>query len=649
MFQRDDAHIAARSQCVLVPSQLQPPLSTTMASRHEHSPSGPPVKFDERYPILHTRFLATSSPVKHVKQSRQQQARAARQVSAAKLNNVYVVNDGSSPKQMVNSPYQRPVRRPVPAPMDMDGQRDILFRYASFPRPRGPPPPYEAHHHTTTIANPTATHYCACDATATPTTAMTKIAAVSNKAAAEYDNGVRASSHTSSESSSSSSSSHGHYPLNGLTPRSRIPLPQNGSPAVHKHDHHHHYVQQFLQNNQPSPVYSPPVRRQVPANLDMDGPREIIDATGSVPTSTFSSPEKRSATSDFVAILGRPRSSSEHALSAILSEAQQQSLGYAPPVKKPPPEKPPRSSASRPWSQLVTEREVQHLEAYKDIFTSPTGPPADSPQVRYDRRQKSDTDVAQAAANAALAELLKRRKAANVVTERANALHDAPEVESHSDVDSMMQKFKKSFSLRFTRFGSTRSDGIKAKLRYSTRAKSVDSRAGRDIPIRTVLRETNSEERSSSPTDDEAKDKTTISRSDTGLQEVQLREKTMSVFERRRSRRGLRRSLSQPQNIEKLDEKRANGLSESSNSLVRSSSEIADADTLQQLRPRPEAAVSDSQDELSNDLIYVEAVFDHIVGDSLEDDELLAFRAGDVIEVTDSSDKEWWWGSCNDR
>ena len=43
--------------------------------------------------------------------------------------------------------------------------------------------------------------------------------------------------------------------------------------------------------------------------------------------------------------------------------------------------------------------------------------------------------------------------------------------------------------------------------------------------------------------------------------------------------------------------------------------------------------------------LYVEALWDHVTLDSEE----LGFRAGDLIEVTDMSDKDWWWGHLEDR
>jgi Rho guanine nucleotide exchange factor 4 len=42
---------------------------------------------------------------------------------------------------------------------------------------------------------------------------------------------------------------------------------------------------------------------------------------------------------------------------------------------------------------------------------------------------------------------------------------------------------------------------------------------------------------------------------------------------------------------------------------------------------------------------YVEALWDHVTLDPEE----LGFRAGDVVEVTDMNDKDWWWGKLDDR
>lgn len=44
-------------------------------------------------------------------------------------------------------------------------------------------------------------------------------------------------------------------------------------------------------------------------------------------------------------------------------------------------------------------------------------------------------------------------------------------------------------------------------------------------------------------------------------------------------------------------------------------------------------------------VIYAEAVWDHVAIESEE----LPFSAGDVIEVYNVLDREWWWGMCNGR
>ena len=40
-----------------------------------------------------------------------------------------------------------------------------------------------------------------------------------------------------------------------------------------------------------------------------------------------------------------------------------------------------------------------------------------------------------------------------------------------------------------------------------------------------------------------------------------------------------------------------------------------------------------------------EALWDHVTLDPVE----LGFRAGDVIQVKDMLDKDWWWGRLDDR
>lgn len=44
-------------------------------------------------------------------------------------------------------------------------------------------------------------------------------------------------------------------------------------------------------------------------------------------------------------------------------------------------------------------------------------------------------------------------------------------------------------------------------------------------------------------------------------------------------------------------------------------------------------------------IVYAEALWDHVTLDSEE----LVFKAGDLITVIDSSDKDWWWGRISHR
>lgn len=43
-------------------------------------------------------------------------------------------------------------------------------------------------------------------------------------------------------------------------------------------------------------------------------------------------------------------------------------------------------------------------------------------------------------------------------------------------------------------------------------------------------------------------------------------------------------------------------------------------------------------------MVYAEALWDHVT----MDDQELGFKAGDVIEVVDATNKEWWWGRIMD-
>lgn len=43
----------------------------------------------------------------------------------------------------------------------------------------------------------------------------------------------------------------------------------------------------------------------------------------------------------------------------------------------------------------------------------------------------------------------------------------------------------------------------------------------------------------------------------------------------------------------------------------------------------------------SDEVIYAEAIWDYFSNDPEE----LSFHAGDLIDVSDTSNKEWWWGT----
>ncbi|ERL91186.1 hypothetical protein D910_08525 [Dendroctonus ponderosae] len=126
-------------------------------------------------------------------------------------------------------------------------------------------------------------------------------------------------------------------------------------------------------------------------------------------------------------------------------------------------------------------------------------------------------------------------------------------------------------------------------------------------------------------------------------------------------RPALRRSLSQPIDIDKISPlvliKAANPsggatatLSEDEHD-ARLAPNSSDEDTLSDSDVSSIASLSAHKKSLElpepdeDVVVLAEAVFDHV---AIEADEL-PFRAGDVIEVEDTTDREWWWGSNNER
>ncbi|KAL3277291.1 hypothetical protein HHI36_012641 [Cryptolaemus montrouzieri] len=122
------------------------------------------------------------------------------------------------------------------------------------------------------------------------------------------------------------------------------------------------------------------------------------------------------------------------------------------------------------------------------------------------------------------------------------------------------------------------------------------------------------------------------------------------------NRRGyLRRSLSQPLDIDKLSPLmrtktaglRLGGqvLSEDEHDarLIASEDEMSDSESsVASLNDRKKSLELNMDEEM---VILAEAVFDHVAIEAEE----LAFRAGDVIEVLETTNKDWWWGSTNKK
>lgn len=165
---------------------------------------------------------------------------------------------------------------------------------------------------------------------------------------------------------------------------------------------------------------------------------------------SLSSPERRSA-AIFNGTGLKPRSASDHQLSNLLINCQKQSLNRGP-VAMAAPKKPPRSNQPRPWSHLVTDLEVQQMMIENDARRFSAHGQGEAlngglnsvlNSVRRNEGSKSETDVHREVDDFEL---------------------DLEHLEPSTDVDTMMQKFKKSFSLRFSRFGSTRNESVSETL-----------------------------------------------------------------------------------------------------------------------------------------------------------------------------------------
>ncbi|CAN7996000.1 unnamed protein product, partial [Ixodes pacificus] len=135
-------------------------------------------------------------------------------------------------------------------------------------------------------------------------------------------------------------------------------------------------------------------------------------------------------------------------------------------------------------------------------------------------------------------------------------------------------------------------------------------------------------------------------------------ERCPPTLRRQKGRGRLRRSISQPVDLEKSEkmdllqkEQLNHGLSDQEASRepsTASSEEDFSSDGESYFQNQIPKDVSLLLNNLNNNyegVTYVEALWDHVTLDSEE----LAFHAGEVIEVTDMSDKDWWWGSIEQR
>ncbi|XP_045128313.1 rho guanine nucleotide exchange factor 9-like isoform X4 [Portunus trituberculatus] len=138
-----------------------------------------------------------------------------------------------------------------------------------------------------------------------------------------------------------------------------------------------------------------------------------------------------------------------------------------------------------------------------------------------------------------------------------------------------------------------------------------------------------------------------------------------SSLKRSKGSSHLRRSISQPLDLDKTT---SNSYDTPTSSLRRCRSPDDVPTTRHQRRPsagdilnddnttsEDEIGMSDSEDfrsdlkrsldEDDNLIVYAEALWDHVTLDAEE----LVFKAGDLITVIDSGDKDWWWGRISTR
>ncbi|XP_072032437.1 uncharacterized protein [Amphiura filiformis] len=214
-------------------------------------------------------------------------------------------------------------------------------------------------------------------------------------------------------------------------------------------------------------------------------------------------------------------------------------------------------------------------------------------------------------------------------------------------------------------------------MRRNLRRRAISELGGKSYVMQAIEKKANEdEEKEKSPTDNNVKSDAEI------LETTQSDEKPQSKEE---SEKGLPENKRSPQ--EAQHSQRGHRRSDSQGSITRSISsqdiELKRSDsteTLKQRTPSVPSLVSIDSIDISKDerkvlhdstnnnkthdkapylaanldlqayglgpvAIFAEALWDNVTMDETE----LAFKAGDVIEVTDTTDKNWWWGYLGDK
>ncbi|XP_076331056.1 uncharacterized protein LOC143236617 [Tachypleus tridentatus] len=124
-------------------------------------------------------------------------------------------------------------------------------------------------------------------------------------------------------------------------------------------------------------------------------------------------------------------------------------------------------------------------------------------------------------------------------------------------------------------------------------------------------------------------------------------ERSRPLLRRHKAQSKLRRSISQPLDLEKLGvglkiEDNLHGISDHSASAASSDDEFSSDGEGHHAFSNKDIPF---REVYGDSVTFAEALWDHVTIDTEE----LAFKAGEVIEVTDLMDKDWWWGSVADR